>query len=315
MSRLFELIDKITGEVTFAGVAVTRRKPCEICGHPTNKPVGWCLHDSKRGLTLCGHVPSKRVIGTEAGWLHGKETKSLERAVASVPKPRPKFDAMPAVVFKAAMSQSRLSSLSADLGVTNSSLMSLDTGWDAEHDAYAFPMRDDRRNIIGIRLRRPDGFKFAIENSRNGLFYPELVHDGPVLLPEGPTDTAAMMSLGFDAIGRPFCRGGIESLCEVFNRIQRPAVIIQDLDAVLDENGLCAHCSDVGWCARCRPGQFGAAATADALFGIASWVKVIAPPPGIKDARQWLKDGATLDSVMYRIYQEDLWHSGRMVAK
>lgn len=313
--RTFELIDKVTGDVTFAGVPVTRRQPCPICGHPQHKPVGWCLHDSQRGLTLCGHVPSNRRIGDEAGWLHGKEIKSLDRAVASKPKPKPKFDPSPMVKFKAAMNNQRYQSLAHELGVTVASLQAIDTGWDAEHDAYAFPMRDRWRNIIGVRLRRPDGFKFAIENSRNGLFYPELVNDGPVLLPEGPTDTASMISLGFDSIGRPFCRGGIEMLCEVFSRIKRPAVIIQDLDAVLDENGLCGHCGDSAWCHRCRPGQFGAAATADALFGIAQWVKVIAPPPGIKDARQWLRDGASYDSVMYRIEQEDFWHSGRMVVK
>lgn len=314
MSRIFELVDRHTGEVTFSGTPVTRRQPCQICGHPTNKPVGWCLHDPVRGLTLCGHVPSNRKIGGEAGWLHGKEIKSLERAVASKPKPKPRFDPSPMPRFRAAMTAARERELANELGISITSIRDLETGWDAERDANTFPMRDQWRNIIGIRLRRYDGFKYAIENSRNGLFYPELKRDGPVLLPEGPTDTASMLTVDFDAIGRPFCRGGIDMLCEVFHTIKRPAVIIQDLDAVLEEDGTCKHCGDSQWCHRCRPGQFGAAATADALFGIAKWVKVIAPPPGIKDARQWLREGATYDSVLYRIDQEDFWHAGRMAS-
>lgn len=289
--RTFELIDRHTGEVTFSGVPVTRTRPCDICGHPQHKREGWCLRDAARGLTICGHVRSPRQVG-DAGWLHGKvNSESLSRASFSVQKPRPQFDASVVGPLLRALKPQTLLTHADVLGVKASALMDLDIGWSEEHGAYSFPMRDAARRIVGVRLRKPDGFKFAIENSRNGLFYPELRFDGPIFLPEGPTDSAALRSLGFDVIGRPFCRGGIDALCDVFSRlpVKRPAVVVADQDKV---------------------GIEGAEATADALFGIVP-VKVIKPPPTMKDARDWLKGGATHDLVMFRVDQTPFWNAQR----
>jgi len=280
--RLFQLHDKTTGDINFAGLEASRSRRCPVCGHDS-----WCLIDAARGLTICPRTISARRIG-EAGYLHGNEAdgRKLARVAESVQRPRPPFNAAIAQRLQRAITPEQIEACAADLGVSPQSLRDLDIGWDPQRGAFGFPMRDPRRLIIGVRLRRPDGFKFAVENSRNGLFYPTLKHSGPVYLPEGPTDTAALLTMGLDAIGRPFCRGSIEALCEVFDSIKRPAVVVADQD---------------------QAGIEGAHATADALAGIAKWVKVIRPPKGIKDSRAWLHAGGTRDSVTWRVDQQALF--------
>lgn len=289
MSRNFELIDRQTGEVRFAGVEASRANRCPVCGKDS-----WCLIDKARGLTICPRTVSARKIG-EAGYMHDDGSyQGRERAmVAQIAKPKPQ----PTIDAEAMMREFRvgvgdlLAAEALKLGVSCASLWTLGVGYDRNHRAFAFPMYDHNGHMVGIRLRRSeDGFKWAITGSRNGLFYPPLSHDGPVMLPEGPTDTAAMLTLGFDTIGRPFCRGGIDALCEVFSGLNRPAVVIADQD---------------------KAGIEGAEATASALFGIAAWVKVITPPPRIKDSRAWLQAGATHDSVMYRVDNVELWKETR----
>lgn len=286
MSRSFQLIDRQTHEVRFDGLAASRSNRCPVCGKDS-----WCLIDKARGLTICPRTVSARKIG-EAGYMHDDgsyqgKARAMDAQMAR-PKPQPKIDAEGIMAgFQKAATEALVVMEAVRLGVTAEALWTLGVGYDRNHRAFAFPMHDHNGRMVGIRLRRSeDGFKWAITGSRNGLFYPPLSHDGPIMLPEGPTDTAAMLTLGFDTIGRPFCRGGIDALCEVFSGLNRPAVIVADQD---------------------KAGIEGAEATAAALFGIAAWVKVITPPPRIKDTRAWLQAGATHDSVMFRVDNVELW--------
>ena len=51
------------------------------------------------------------------------------------------------------------------------------------------------------------------------------------MITEGPTDTAAAISLGYFAIGRPNCCGGIEFIKSALRYLGiRRAVIVSDLD-------------------------------------------------------------------------------------
>jgi hypothetical protein len=171
--------------------------------------------------------------------------------------------------------------LAANLGVSPGSLSRLGIVWAVPHRAWGFPMSDGQCRPIGLRLRAESGRKWAVSGSRNGLFWPaDLAGAGPLLFCEGASDTAALLDLGYDAIGRPSCAGAIEMVVEVVYRLGRRDVVV-----VADADG---------------PGIDGADRLAQALTEAGHRPKVIRPVQG-KDARAWVQAGATravLDNVI-----------------
>ena len=117
------------------------------------------------------------------------------------------------------------------LGLEVMSLLLLGCSWAPESDAFAFPMLDGTCETIGIRLRNVYGKKWAVKGSHQGLFIPEISFGKRLYICEGPTDTAAALSLGFSVIGRPSCLG-CEDMILQFIRIQKikEVVIIADND-------------------------------------------------------------------------------------
>src|SRR5207253_1067400 len=100
----------------------------------------------------------------------------------------------------------RLLQLADSLGLSMTSLCQFGVGWATEHRSWSFPMRDAESNVVGIRLRRPDGFKFAVKGGKEGLFIPEdrNAQSSPLLIAEGVTDAAALLDMGFtNVVGRP----------------------------------------------------------------------------------------------------------------
>jgi hypothetical protein len=101
------------------------------------------------------------------------------------------------------------------------------------------------------------------------LFIPrDLTGRGRLLVCEGPTDTAAALTLGFDAIGRPSCEGSVETLAAWLGRRR------YDETVILADND--------------EPGLRGALKLAAAL----PCAHRIAVPP-CKDIREWLRQGTT----------------------
>ena len=148
-------------------------------------------------------------------------------------------------------------------------------------------MRDTRGNVLGIRLRRSNGFKFSVKGGHEGLFIPRRVGQGrsgsvpggtSLVICEGATDTAALLDMGLDSVvGRPSCTGGVKLLVELVRLRQRPeVVIIRDND---------------------DPGRRGAENLASVLAKYAPAVRTIQPPHGIKDARAWKQAGANREEL------------------
>jgi hypothetical protein len=171
------------------------------------------------------------------------------------------------------MTPEALGRLADDLGLSVDSLQQLCVGWAAEHRAWTFPMRDAVGNVLGIRLRLRNGRKLAVRGGHEGLFIPtrltEIVeaNSGQLLVAEGPTDTAALLDLGFDTIGRPSCSGGTRLLVEFIRRRKvRSVVVVADSD---------------------MPGQRGAANLAEVLTAYAASIRIVTPPVPQKDARAW----------------------------
>ena len=178
----------------------------------------------------------------------------------------------------------RREKLARSLGVTVDSLSHLGVGWSKQYWGWTFPMSSVRCDAVdmvrGIRLRKPDGRKLSVCGSREGLFIPRGLPRSPdlLLVCEGPTDTAALLDLGFSVAGRPSCTGGVPLLVElVQHKSPSQVVIVADADT---------------------PGQRGAQSLAPALVVYAPDVRVITPPTGVKDARAWCRGGATHGDVV-----------------
>lgn len=199
--------------------------------------------------------------------------------------------------YRTGTTQADLERLAGLLGVTAASLNRLQAAWAGVYRAWAFPMRSGDGQLIGIRLRAEDGSKWAVTGSRQGLFIP----DGTVgdlcerlLVCEGPTDVAAMLDLGFYAVGRPSCSGGDELLVPLVRK--RDVVILADRDEPKKRpDGSVFY-----------PGQEGAVRLADRLVWYARGLKLIRPLKG-KDARAWKATGATAKTIESVIRDTAYW--------
>jgi hypothetical protein len=256
---------------------VSRVRPCAICERPD-----WCLLSADGSTAICARVESPKRCG-EAGWLHRLRDDSWQPARGVVRHIRIKSGAAPradlarlAAQYREAVDHDRLHQLAISLGLSQASLCHLRIGWSAEHQAWSFPMTDAEGNVLGIRLRRPNGFKFSVTGGKEGLFISPSgeMEDSHLLICEGPTDTAALLDMGFvNVVGRPSCNGGVKLLVELVGRRRPPEVVV-----VADGDEL---------------GRRGADSLASVLVAYAPAVRVISPPDGIKDVREWLAAGAT----------------------
>jgi hypothetical protein len=260
-------------------IRVTKANPCPVCERPD-----WCLIADDGEAAICARVSegSKKRCG-DAGFLHlltdNQKThlrKIDRRAFKVVEKPKAEIDfSKLAKEYQDRLSDRQSRWLGESLQITEKSLKRLGTGFDGK--AFTFPMRDENLNIIGIRRRFGDGNKKALFGSTNGLFIPTgLGNDKPLVITEGPTDCGAALDLGFEAIGRPNCDSKIDMTVQ-FAR-GRKVVIICDND---------------------MPGRDGAKKLAAELIKRCPAVKIICPPLGIKDLREWKQQGFNGGQISY----------------
>lgn len=264
---------------------VKRGHECPIC-----KSDSWCTVSGDGQVVRCMRTKSDRPApGKDGadGWLH-----RTDGATVSLPPVTPIAARIDADAIHSACQRdlplSRAVALANRLGVTLKAIEEMGLGWHYGHSCYTFPMCDHKRQVIGIRTRDVNGNKRAIRGSRNGLFIPQnMVIRGPLLVPEGPTDAAALRGLGYCVIGRPDCRGGGNLLIALLNRERvRPlVVVVSDTDA---------------------PGMEGASLLVDRLRTAGIPAKMILPPEGCKDAREWVNRGATTRDIDETIYTSGL---------
>jgi len=180
--------------------------------------------------------------------------------------------------YEAAVSDEILCRLANQLGVSRQSLREVSVGFDFERNVYTFPECDAYLEVIGIATRSSRGKKRCITGSKRGLTMPSLFDPaaGVVFVVEGPSDVAAMTTLGLSAVGRPSNMGGVEHLEE----------LLPNADVLLiGEND---QKPDGTW-----PGRDGALHVAERLAS--TWDKPVRwtlPPDGSKDVRQWLQQQA-----------------------
>jgi len=266
---------------------VTRNDPCPICGHPD-----WCLVSTDGNACICPRKSDGAVRYIEdTGWLHqfdgnrshifsGKRRFIKSTVKVNQEKSAEKNFQRLVNQYISTVLKTDIMEIALSLGLTIESLIRLQIGWSTEHQSWSFPMYDVDGVIIGIRLRHPNGAKWAVRGSRTGIFIPQgLSETDPLLICEGPTDTAAMTDLGFNAIGRPSANGGADLILQfVQKHLYRQIVIVSDNDE---------H----------KVGQEGARRLAEELVILCRDLRIILPPAGIKDARDWKRAGITQDGV------------------
>jgi len=248
---------------------VSKRQPCPVCFKDS-----WCM--VAQDAAICMRVESSKTHQFKnggVGWYHWlnepipdfkpeKKVKPTNLAVRNI------LDCM-----EAAMNSRPLEELAKSLGVTYSALRLLQCVWSPNYKAWAFPMRGGDGEYNGIRLRSDDGKKWAVTGSREGVFYPFGNPNDPTLVVvEGPTDTAAGLSIGLDMVGRPSCYGGMEEIrIIVRNQKYKRVAIIADRDDV---------------------GRRGAKLLADAMF-----VPHCTLSLPVKDMREFVRNGGTAGMV------------------
>jgi hypothetical protein len=255
---------------------VSKDRPCPACGHDT-----WCTVATDGCAARCKREPSDWPRHGEDGdaWLHILTDNPLptprRRPVALPVKAQPAIDfADMAAQWQGEVGDDRLQAFADKLGVTPDSLRVLGCGWTGR--GFAFPMFNAARNAVGIRLRDPrTGAKWSVRGGHEGVFLPVGVEpQGRLLIVEGATDAAAALTLGSDVIGRPSCTGATRITAELSHG--RDVVVMVDADA---------------------PGRRGAEALATALLPTVRSMRVVEPPPGSKDLREWLQNGATAEQL------------------
>lgn len=238
-----------------------------VCSRPK-----WCTFTSDGAIAHCMRVASDRP-SSGGGWIHELTAMPRRKPPAARPlqlAPRREDLEQLSQRWIGNLTAARLEAFAEQLGVEPAGLTLLGIGWTGR--AFSFPMRNARREIVGIRIRSFAGQKWSVRGGKEGVFVPSCALDGPLLFPEGPTDSAAAMGLGFDVVGRPSCTGATRICAELARG--RAAVVVADSD---------------------EPGRRGAEALAAALQPYAATVRVIEPPA--KDLREWIRGGAAADDV------------------
>ena len=245
-----------------------KSRPCPVC-----KKLDWCGITEDGKVVRCMRIESSNP--SNGGWIHYLD-EPIKYKHIKIPKPKPvkDFTQFNCQCIEALVNIEKVAD---ELGVSVRSLERLDTGW---YGNVTWPMRDENDKVIGIRVRASDGKKWCVPGSRTGVFWPENIDDVDVLLlSEGPTDTAALLTLDYAAAGRPSCSGGVEILKAKLSRRKRYVVVVADNDeAKLRPDG-----------SEFFPGQEGACKTAEALSKYTKGIKIVVPPV-YKDVRRWLNE-------------------------
>jgi hypothetical protein len=259
-------------------IRVNKEHPCEICGK-----VDWDTYTADGMYACCMRVQSDKQL-KNGGWLH--KVGDAPRIIKfEKPKPVPKISPAEWELKYENWECEGLPELSELLGVSIKSLHRARAG--NMGIAWTFPMWH-WPSMVGVRVRYPSGKQACIPGSQNGLFVPTgITLEGPMLLPEGPSDTCAALNLGFDAIGRFNCNGGSELLQSFLSQYRRDVVVVADNDEPKKRpDGSVFY-----------PGQEGAAKIAKAILPFTRSVTVIKPPKH-KDLRDWLHAGGTRSDVL-----------------
>lgn len=267
---------------------VDKENPCRICEH-----TDWCSYslDPTAGSCCMRAVDGGKLMKNGGYFYPFDESKPLP------PPPKPAKERPAPPNFGEMMRKwSKTIALEFNdqcraMGVSVAAMQWLGAVWAEDRKAMAFPMYDatchNGNRPIGIRLRVPEGKKFAVTGSSSGIFYPygcykHIPSFDRLYICEGPTDTSAALDMGCFAIGRAACRGGEGYVLSVLDQLQPDDVVI-----VTDNDG---------------PGVAGAR---DLIRHIKQPTRMLTPPT--KDLRSFRQNGGTkelLEDILKNIVRK-----------
>lgn len=192
-----------------------------------------------------------------------------------------------AAQFENAMPPERLEQLAKALGLPAEALIRFHVGFNCNDrkkegdriiagQCWTIPMLDGQGRVTGISRRYATGEKRTMSGGTKGVFLPDGWRSlsGPVLIPEGFSDAAALVAIGACAFGRPDVGSGAEILAQLLAHDRREVVIVGERDQKPDGS----------W-----PGRDGANELARRLSGsLGRPVRPILPPEGYKDMREFI---------------------------
>jgi hypothetical protein len=270
--------------------SVTRTHPCELCGGKDgcSRGADGLLFCRRKSGPIDGYGYMGQSKGDEQFALYRRADDSVLQPAAGpgrhpAPPRAPARDLGPeAERYAKALTPELRAELAADLGLPEAALAALPLLGYRVGDGggcWTFPEVDGAGRLVGISRRYRDGAKKALHGGRRGLTVPLGWDqgDGPVLLPEGPSDTLALAALGLAAVGRPSNTGGVEYLAELLRDVphDREVVVLAEYDPKADGS----------W-----PGRDGARSTAAKLQDLLGRpIKWAMPPDKAKDARAWVQ--------------------------
>lgn len=205
---------------------VSREQPCPIC-----KKTDWCGVSADGVWCVCMRAQSDR-RAKNGGWAHRLIDAPRMDYVPPPPKRKGGGNQLASMegyhnALRMRWDAVWLDGLALTIGVEMDALERLLPAFDAMAQAFAFPMRDAAGKVVGIRLRNDEGKKWAVKGSSDGLFYDSTITTADeVVVCEGPTDTAAAMSMGLVAIGRSSCVTGGELIRDLVRRWRAHTVFL-----------------------------------------------------------------------------------------
>jgi hypothetical protein len=267
----------------------SKTRPCAIC-----KGTGSGCKESSDGLVLCrrhkGEVAGFRYLGQakkDPQWAEyrreddpAQPDRRHERnghPRASAGKQQVDWEARARQCWRA-LTPALRDELAGVLGVPPAALADLAVGWCPDERCWTFPEQNGAGRVVGLLRRFRDGSKKAAAGGARGLLVPDGWQDreGPVLVPEGPSDVLVLASMGLAAVGRPSNTAGVDDLAGLLGALpaECEAIVLGEHDEKADGR----------W-----PGMEGAKFTAAALTARLRRPVAWALPPGkAKDAREWL---------------------------
>jgi len=269
---------------------VTKQNPCPICGRPD-----YCQFGDR--AMKCTRVESAHPVQgvSDVGWYHFYSSERPD-FLPSQQRKHMQSESIDAPALLAKMRRDtkfeHFGLCAKDLGVSARSLTDLGAAWSVKHSAWAFPMLNGLGAPIGIRLRNAEGFKWAIKGSRQGVFTSiPRIDTRLAYIPEGPTSTAALLSLGLFAVGRAAALCGFDMVRETLRRLSIYRVVI-----VADNDEMKKLGQREG-----RPGIEAAQKLQKELkMPSVIWI----PPSPCKDVRDFVKRGGTRKMIESAVNQK-----------
>lgn len=204
---------------------VNRNMPCPLCGKEK-----WCMVSDDGSQVICPRTDLGAMKELTCGFLHelGDERPKVPKyKITKTRLYKPDYKYIAEYYNWLDTDTSHAAKLAQILGVTPRSLLLL--GLAKGENCWAFPMFDENRRIVGIKRRFPDNQKRSVRHSKLGVYFPlNFNKEVTAVICEGESDTAAMLSLGLNAIGRASANSCEDILARLIGN--QDAVIIADDD-------------------------------------------------------------------------------------